>query len=170
MNGTPLLSSALKVHYKRIFVNQISVIIILIDFIRKAKDPQTQCLRAFPGGDGGIRTHVGLHPNGFQDRLVMTASIQLRISILFLFSSTFARKTCKKCKDCNYRKVCKTLCCKGLRWMSRSVIWNISRPPRYDRFDTAPCGANYNRMPKQFQILYLLTNTAVSQAILPSLM
>jgi hypothetical protein len=26
-----------------------------------------------------------------------------------------------------------------LRWMSRSVIWNISRPPRYDRFDTAPC-------------------------------
>ena len=76
--------------------------------------------------------------NGFQDRLVMTASIQLRISILFLFSSTFARKTCKKCKDCNYRKVCKPLCCKGLRWMSRSVIWNISRPPRYDRFDTAP--------------------------------
>ena len=77
--------------------------------------------------------------NGFQDRLVMTASIQLRISILFLFSSTFARKTCKKCKDCNYRKVCKTLCCKGLRWMSRSVIWNISRPPRYDHFDTSPC-------------------------------
>ncbi len=77
--------------------------------------------------------------NGFQDRLVMTASIQLRISILFLFSSTFARKTCKKCKDCNYRKVCKPLCCKGLRWMSRSVIWNISRPPRYDHFDTSPC-------------------------------
>ena len=76
--------------------------------------------------------------NGFQDRLVMTASIQLRISILFLFSSTFARKTCKKCKKHNYRKVCKPLCYKGLRWMSRSVIWNISRPPRYDHFDTAP--------------------------------
>ena len=56
-----------------------------------------------------------------------------------LFSSTFARKTCKKCKERNYRKVCKPLCYKGLRWMSRSVIWNISRPPRYDRFDTAPC-------------------------------
>ena len=32
----------------------------------------------FYGGEGGIRTHVGLHPNGFQDRLVMTASIPLR--------------------------------------------------------------------------------------------
>ncbi len=32
------------------------------------------------GGGGGIRTHVGLHPNGFQDRLVMTTSIPLRIS------------------------------------------------------------------------------------------
>ena len=27
------------------------------------------------GGSGGIRTPVGLHPNGFQDRLVVTASI-----------------------------------------------------------------------------------------------
>ena len=31
------------------------------------------------GGEDGIRTHVGLLPNGFQDRLVMTASIPLRI-------------------------------------------------------------------------------------------
>ena len=31
------------------------------------------------GGESGIRTHVGLHPNGFQDRLVMTASISLQI-------------------------------------------------------------------------------------------
>ena len=29
------------------------------------------------GGGGGIRTHVGLHPNGFQDRPVMTASVPL---------------------------------------------------------------------------------------------
>ena len=34
--------------------------------VGKIESPQTQCLRAFPGGDGGIRTHVGLHPNGFQ--------------------------------------------------------------------------------------------------------
>ena len=47
--------------------------------VGKIESPQTQCLRAFPGGDGGIRTHVGLHPNGFQDRLVMTTSIHLRI-------------------------------------------------------------------------------------------
>ncbi len=30
------------------------------------------------GGEKGIRTLVGLLPNGFQDRLVMTASISLR--------------------------------------------------------------------------------------------
>ena len=30
------------------------------------------------GGGCGIRTHVGVNPNGFQDRLVMTASITLR--------------------------------------------------------------------------------------------
>ncbi len=29
------------------------------------------------GGEGGIRTHVGLHPNGFQDRPVMTTSVPL---------------------------------------------------------------------------------------------
>ena len=31
------------------------------------------------GGGKGIRTLVGLLPNGFQDRLVMTASISLRM-------------------------------------------------------------------------------------------
>ena len=30
------------------------------------------------GGGSGIRTHAGLLPNGFQDRLVMTTSISLR--------------------------------------------------------------------------------------------
>ena len=33
---------------------------------------------AFDGREGGIRTHVGLHPNGFQDRPVMTASVPLQ--------------------------------------------------------------------------------------------
>ena len=31
----------------------------------------------FNGGEGGIRTLVGLHPNGFQDRPVMTTSVPL---------------------------------------------------------------------------------------------
>ena len=31
------------------------------------------------GGGRGIRTPVGLHPNGFQDRPVMTTSVSLRI-------------------------------------------------------------------------------------------
>ena len=33
----------------------------------------------FVGGGRGIRTPGGFHPNGFQDRLVMTASIFLRV-------------------------------------------------------------------------------------------
>ena len=33
------------------------------------------------GGSRGIRTPVGLRPNGFQDRLVMTASICFRIKL-----------------------------------------------------------------------------------------
>ena len=32
-----------------------------------------------PSGEDGIRTHVPLRPNGFQDRLVMTTSIPLRM-------------------------------------------------------------------------------------------
>ena len=41
------------------------------------------------GGGCGIRTHVGLLPNGFQDRLVMTASITLRMYIKTRLSLTF---------------------------------------------------------------------------------
>ncbi len=37
----------------------------------------------YTGGEGGIRTHVGLHPNGFQDRPVMTASVPLHVKYLF---------------------------------------------------------------------------------------
>jgi hypothetical protein len=38
-----------------------------------------QFIMNFHGGGRGIRTPVGLHPNGFQDRPVMTASVSLRI-------------------------------------------------------------------------------------------
>ena len=37
------------------------------------------------GGEEGIRTLVGLLPNGFQDRLVMTTSIPLQVSAVLLF-------------------------------------------------------------------------------------
>ena len=37
------------------------------------------------GAEGGIRTHVTVKSNGFQDRLVMTASIPLRVSALLLY-------------------------------------------------------------------------------------
>ena len=36
------------------------------------------------GAGGGIRTPVGFHPNGFQDRLVMTASIRLHVYLIFI--------------------------------------------------------------------------------------
>ena len=34
------------------------------------------------GAEGGIRTHAGVNPNGFQDRLVMTTSIPLHYLML----------------------------------------------------------------------------------------
>ena len=34
----------------------------------------------YDNGEGGIRTHAPLRTNGFQDRLVMTTSIPLRVS------------------------------------------------------------------------------------------
>ena len=37
------------------------------------------------GGEGGIRTHVTVKSNGFQDRLVMTASIPLRFIRLYYY-------------------------------------------------------------------------------------
>ena len=46
--------------------------------IEKATVTESSGSVAF-GGGGGIRTPVGLRPNGFQDRLVVTASIRLRI-------------------------------------------------------------------------------------------
>ena len=44
----------------------------------KKRDMVALCL-VKNGGEGGIRTHAGLPPNGFQDRLVMTTSIPLHI-------------------------------------------------------------------------------------------
>ena len=39
-------------------------------------------LSVFLSGEGGIRTHAPLRTNGFQDRLVMTTSIPLRVRFL----------------------------------------------------------------------------------------
>ena len=46
---------------------------------RKTKRTSKKCLSVLLGGGRGIRTPVGFHPNGFQDRLVMTASIFLHV-------------------------------------------------------------------------------------------
>ena len=46
-------------------------------FMRKQSGTRPDCFRI--GGGCRIRTRVGLRPNGFQDRPVMTASVTLRI-------------------------------------------------------------------------------------------
>ena len=44
-------------------------------------------------GEDGIRTHVPVRTNGFQDRLVMTASIPLRIGFLSAAGFVFLART-----------------------------------------------------------------------------
>ena len=48
-------------------------------FAQLYKKRVAKVTRFLYGGGSGIRTHVGGSPNGFQDRLVMTTSISLRI-------------------------------------------------------------------------------------------
>ena len=43
-------------------------------------------------GEGGIRTHVPLRTNGFQDRLVMTTSIPLRVHLSMSDASVILTK------------------------------------------------------------------------------
>ena len=52
-----------------------------VQCLRQNKKHTDWCAFCF-GGRRGIRTHVGVNPNGFQDRLVMTASIAFRICYL----------------------------------------------------------------------------------------
>ena len=46
------------------------------------KKPMQQAAPVLYGKDG-IRTHVELPPNGFQDRLVMTASIPFQARVIW---------------------------------------------------------------------------------------
>ena len=50
-------------------------------------------LRSTVSGESGIRTHAPLRTNGFQDRLVMTTSISLRIHFSVFFALLCQRKT-----------------------------------------------------------------------------
>ena len=76
---------------------------------------------SFSFGEDGIRTHVGLPPNGFQDRLVMTTSIPLRA--IFYFQLTFRPRP-------HGRAVFKTA--------------PLPAAAAYDRFDTSPCSVKSN--------------------------
>ena len=53
--------------------------ICMADFCLTKKKRSLKIKTSFNyGAEGGIRTHAGVNPNGFQDRLVMTTSIPLR--------------------------------------------------------------------------------------------
>ena len=77
-----LLNSTLKSYTQSfsLWYQRRNSVSIPISFIRSA------VLSGFTGGGRGIRTPVGLHPNGFQDRPVMTASVSLRA---ILFTNTY---------------------------------------------------------------------------------
>ena len=51
----------------------------------RQKSGTSQC--RFFGGSGGIRTPVGFHPNGFQDRRVMTTSLRFHNILSFFYDS-----------------------------------------------------------------------------------
>ena len=69
-------------------------------------------IRYWQSAEDGIRTHVPKRTNGFQDRLVMTASIPLRILVVsvcsFVFLLANARKIIPNIPPCvkqNYRQI-----------------------------------------------------------------
>ena len=55
-------------------------------------------------GEDGIRTHVALPPNGFQDRLVMTASIPLHEYCNYTLKHAALRK--RICNNSKYLRLC----------------------------------------------------------------
>ena len=78
--------------------------------------------RLFLFGEDGIRTHVGLRPNGFQDRLVMTTSIPLRIYILFS-----PREALANVPTSIPLRICILFCL----FPPTFSVGRFSRPPRY---------------------------------------
>ena len=64
-----------------------------LEYFRIGDDEKLFLLKR-SGGGKGIRTLVGLLPNGFQDRLVMTASISLRVC------EATGRLQCRPCVSC----------------------------------------------------------------------
>ena len=89
------------------------------------------------GGGKGIRTLVGLLPNGFQDRLVMTTSISLRKGIQFQSLEKILEKTLERMMR-RRRKILKVKEIQGFFEVCFRYDKKFSRPPRYDRFDTSP--------------------------------
>ena len=96
------------------------------------------------GGGRGIRTPVGLLPNGFQDRLVMTTSIYLRI---ILKKRIFAENGFKPRPFRKYSRIAHSLSLPSMllifvtRFKKRLSIVFCSLT-RYDHFDIP---ANYRR-------------------------
>ena len=60
--------------------------------MKKEKPSKRSSFKGFSGGAAGIRTLVPVKANGFQDRLVMTTSIHLRVIKLFVPLTTLLEK------------------------------------------------------------------------------
>ena len=134
----------------------------------------------FFGGGKGIRTLVGLPPNGFQDRLVMTTSISLRKGIQFLEPGKNFRKNVRK-NDAAQEKFPKKQGIQGFFEVRFRYDKEFSRPPRYDHFDIPPCCFNilshYGRFVKSEPLYFsrcfadfALRFTCVPVCMLPQIM
>ena len=88
LNPAELCSASIRLSRPLVAINPP---ILLYLRIEGASHPHSSIIKRNPplgripfyGGGRGIRTPVGLRPNGFQDRLVMTASICLRTEVLY---------------------------------------------------------------------------------------
>ena len=97
------------------------------------------------GGAAGIRTLVSFQTNGFQDRLVMTTSIQLHVSFIQLYvtrNKMFWGHIWGHIQVFQHRTGPQSAYFISFPSFGSNEVNRISRPPRYDRFDTAPCILN----------------------------
>ena len=75
------------------FTRSVLYYIALFFFCQELFSTFSKSFLFLTSGESGIRTHAPLRTNGFQDRLVMTTSISLRIHFSVFFALLCQRKT-----------------------------------------------------------------------------
>ena len=107
--------------------------------------------RYFCGGGDGIRTHVRLLSNGFQDRLVMTASIPLRMKTIQFSRPLPFRKHSRNARASQMPFIAP---CFRYALRENDTPYRFRSLTRYDRFDTPPnevVGGYYSILPAKKQ-------------------